>query len=183
MKRCVIIFFTLLAYLFLPQLEALNRDYRSDCEEDNTYQNYYYHYCLYHAPVHSPDGIASALLNLIPALGPECRNCYDQSIYLGYLDLDFKKYLPHLKQHLEYSSQYTGCFCLWPESSQEAAQISDTAYILFRDLISTTALSNLIEDERKQKKLIENPCWFLNKHGLTISFIAQQFRFFSHYAT
>ena len=181
MKRHVTIFFTLLAYLFLPQLEALNRDYRSDCEEDNNYQNYYYPYCLYHAPGNSSTGIDSDLLNLIPATGPECRNCYDQSIYLGYLDLDFKKYLPHLKQHLEYSAQHADCYCLWPEYSQEAAQISDTAYILFRDLISTTALSNLIEDESEQKELVENPCWFLNKHGLAISFIAQQFRFSDYY--
>lgn len=181
MKRYITIFLTLLACLFLPQLEALNRDYHSDCEEDNTYQHYYYPYCLYHAPVNSPKGVESDLLNLIPATGPECRNCYDQSIYLGYLDLDFRKYLSHLKQHLEYSGQHTDCFCLWPEYSQEAAQISDTAYLLFRDLISTTALSNLIDDENEQKELVENPCWFLNKHGLAISFIAQQFRFSDYY--
>src|SRR5438128_929178 len=138
MKHYLVIFFAILASLFLPQLEALNRDYRSDCENnDNIYQHYYYPYCLYHAPVDFPDEISSDLLDFIPATGPECRKCYKQSLYLGYLDLDFKKYLSHLKQHLEYSSHHTGCFCLWPEYSQEAAQISDTAYILFRDLIFT----------------------------------------------
>jgi tetratricopeptide (TPR) repeat protein len=182
MKRYVTILFTLLAYLFLPQLEALNSDYRSDCDEDETYQNYYKPYCLYHAPGNYPNGISHELFYLIPQTGPaECCQCYDLSCYLGYIDYDFKKHLPHLKQHLEYSSQHTDCFCLWPEYSQEAAQISDTAYLLFRDLISTTALSNLIEDENEQKELVENPCWFLNKHGLTISFIAQQFRFSDYY--
>jgi tetratricopeptide (TPR) repeat protein len=181
MKRYVTIFFTLLAYLFLPQLEALNRDYRSDCEEDNTYQNYYNPYCLYHAPGSSAKETLSYFSNLIPATGPECTSCYDSSIYIGYLDVDFKKYLCHLKQQLEYSDQHANCDCLWPEYSQEAAQISDTAYLLFRDLISTTALSSLIEDENSQKELVENPCWFLNKHGLTISFIAQQFRFSDYY--
>ncbi len=53
--------------------------------------------------------------------------------------------------------------------------------MLFRDLINTTALSNLLENEEKQKKFIENPGWFLNKHGLTISFVAQQFRFSDYY--
>jgi tetratricopeptide (TPR) repeat protein len=182
MKRCVTIFFTLLAYLFLPQLEALNRDYRSDCDEDETYQNYYKPYCLYHAPGNYPDGISHELFYLIPQTGPaECCQCYDLSCYLGYIDYDFKKYLPHLKRHLEYCSQHNDCVCYWPEYSQEAALISDTAYILFRDLISTTALSNLIEDENQQKELVENPCWFLNKHGLTILFIAQQFRFSDYY--
>lgn len=182
MKRYVTIFFTLLAYLFLPQLEALNRDYRSDCDENETYQNYYKPYCLYHAPGNYPDGISHELFYLIPQTGPaECCKCNKLSCYLGYIDLDFKKYLPHLKQHLEYCSQHNDCVCYWPEYSQEAALISDTAYILFRDLISTTALSNLIEDEREQKELVENPCWFLNKHGLTISFIAQQFRFSDYY--
>ncbi len=182
MKCYVTIFFTLLAYLFLPQLEALNRDYRSDCDEDETYQNYYKPYCLYHAPGNYPDGISHELFYLIPQTGPaECCKCYDLSCYLGYIDYDFRKYLPHLKRHLEYCSQQNDCVCYWPEYSQEAALISDTAYILFRDLISTTALSNLIEDESQQKELVENPCWFLNKHGLTISFIAQQFRFSDYY--
>lgn len=167
--------------IFLSQLEALNRDYRFDCEEDNTYQDYYYPYCLYHVPFNFPKGIPSKLLKCIPKTGPECRECSSSSIYLGYLDLDFKKYLPNLKQQLEYCSQYIDCACLWPEYSLEAAQISDTAYLLFRDLISTTALSNLIENERDQRKLVENPCWFLNKHGLTISFIVHQFRFSDYY--
>ncbi len=183
MKRYVTIFFTLCIYLFLLQIEALNRDYCSDCEEDNTYQYYYYPYCLYHAPGNSPEGLPSNLLHLIPATGSECKDCYNSSIYLGYLDIDFKKYFPHLKQQLEYCNQYKNCGCLWPEYSQEAAQISDTAYLLFRDLISTTALSCLIENESEQRELIKNPYWFLNKHGLTISFIAQQFRFSDYYFT
>lgn len=180
MKRYATVFFIFLVNLILTQLEALNRDYKSDCDGDNTYQYYYYPYCLCHAPDNSPDEINYALLKYIPATGPECRNCYNRSIYLGYIDLDFRKYLPHLNHQLKYSSQYTDCFCLWPEYSQEAAQINDTAYILFRDLISTTALSNLITDEIQQREFVDNPCWFLNKHGLSISFIAQQFRF-SHY--
>lgn len=181
MKRCVIISFTLLIYLFLTQLEALNRDYYFNCEKDNTYQNYYDPYCLDHAPGNSPEGVPSYLLDLIPADGPECMDCCESSIYLGYFDLDFKKYITHLKQQLEYFSKHRNCFCLWPEYSQKAAQISDTAYLLFRNLISTTALSNLIENENAQRELVENPCWFLNKHGLTISFIVQQFRFSDYY--
>lgn len=182
MNRYAVIFFALLTSLFLPHLEALNRDYRSDCDEDESYQNYYKPYCLYHAPGNYPDGISHELFYLIPQTGPaECCQCYDLSCYLGYIDLDFRKYLPHLKRHLEYCSQHNDCVCYWPEYSQEAAQISDTAYLLFRDLISTTALSNLQEIESEQKEFINNPAWFLNKHGLTISFIVQQFRFSDYY--
>lgn len=181
MRRCMPILFAVFAILFLPQMAALNRDFRSDCEDDNTYQNYYYPSCLKDAPGDRPEGIKSDLLNLIPATGPTYRDCWDQSIYLGYIDLDFKKYLFHLNQHLEYQSQHSDCLCLWPEYSQEAALISDTAYLLFRDIISTTALSNLLENENEQRELIENSCWFLNKHGLTVSFIVQQFRFSDYY--
>jgi tetratricopeptide (TPR) repeat protein len=182
MNRYAVIFFALLTSFFLPHLEALNRDYRSDCDEDESYQNYYKPYCLYHAPGNYPDGISHELFYRIPQTGPaECCQCYDLSCYLGYIDLDFRKYLPHLKRHLEYCSQHNDCVCYWPEYSQEAAQISDTAYLLFRDLISTTALSNLQEIESEQKEFINNPTWFLNKHGLTISFIVQQFRFSDYY--
>ncbi len=181
MKQYVTIFFTLWTCFVLSPLEALNRDYRADCVDDTTYQNYYYNYCLYHAPTASLEEIPSRLLYLIPETGPRCRNCYDLSIYLGYVDSDFQKYFHHLKQQLEYSDQHRDCHCLWPEYSQEAAQISDMAYLLFRDLVCTTALSSLIEDEKAQRELVENSDWFLNKHGLTISFIAQQFRFSDYY--
>jgi len=185
MKHYMIVFFALLS-IYLPQLEALNRDYRSDCEEDNTYQQYYYPYCLWHAPGELPREIDYDILDRIPKTGPECRYCYSSSIYLGYVDQDFKKYTPHLKQQLEYYIQHwnyvdLGCTCLWPEYSQDAAEISDIAYLLFRDLISTTALSNLLEDENEQREFVENNGWFLNKHGLTVSFIVQQFRFSDYY--
>lgn len=111
--HCITTLFTLLA-LFLSQLEALNSDYHSDCELDETYQNY-------------------------------------------------------------------DCYCLCPEYSEEAAEIKDTAYILFCDLISTTALSNLIEDEQVQRELVGNTSCFLNIHELARSFVDQRFRFSYYY--
>lgn len=172
---------TALLLIVSSSLFALNRDYKSDCDEDNSYQSYYYPYCPRHAPDGYPDWLPSSLVKFIPATGPECRKCYDRSIYLGYVDPDFKKYCSHLEQQLEHCSQHTNCNCYWPEYSLEAAQISDSAYLLFRDLISTTALSNLLDNENEQRSFIDNPGWFLNKHGLTISFIAQQFRFSDYY--
>ena len=93
MKRYILISCALLAYLFLPQLEALNRDYHFDCEEDKTYQNYYQPYCFDHAPGNFLEDIDSDLLYLIPENGPECKDCCDESIYLGYIDIDFRKYI------------------------------------------------------------------------------------------
>lgn len=170
-----------LLLLLSSNLCALNRDYKTDCDEDSRYQNYYYPYCLQHAPGDYPDWLSSRLVKFIPTIGPKCKNCHSKSIYLGYIDPDFRKYRAHLEQQLEHSSQYTSCNCYWPEYSLEAAKISDAAYLLFRDLISTTALSNLLDNEKEQRTFIDNPGWFLNKHGLTISCIAQQFRFSDYY--
>jgi tetratricopeptide (TPR) repeat protein len=166
--------------LFLSSsLFALNRDYRFDCNEDSAYRAYYYPYCVEHVPSY-PNWLPSRLVKLIPATGPQCHECYNPSIYIGYIDPDFRKYRDHLQQQLEYCSRYKNCTCYWPEYCPEAAQISDTAYLLFNDLILTTALSNFLQDEKEQRKFIWNRGWFLNEHGLTLAFIIQQFRF-SHY--
>ncbi len=172
--------FTALFLIVFSNLLGLNRDYKTDCDEDNAYQNYYYPYCLIHAP-NAPDWIASSLVDHIPSTGPTCRRCNKKSIYLGYIDPDYKKYRSHLEQQLKHSEQHTNCNCYWPEYSSEAADISNLAYFLFKDLISTTALSNLLDDENEQRAFVDNSGWFLNKHGLTISFIAQQFRFSDYY--
>lgn len=193
MKHWTIVFITLLATLFLPQIEALNRDYQPDhskifhswCEEDESfYEENDYYFCAEHCwfqLLKKPLGIGIFYFYGIPAIGPNCTCCGHPSIYLGYVDQEFKKYTIHLKQHLEYSSKHKECVCYWPECSQEAAQISDTAYLLFQDLISTTALSNLLQNESQQKEFIENTALFLDQHELTISFIAQQFRFSDYY--
>lgn len=178
-KKCLFFLFCFFN-LFFCQLEALNRDYRNDCDEDNQFQNYYKPFCLDHVPETFPD-ISSDLIYLIPETGPKCSKCNYRSCYLGYIDVDYRKYLSHLKHHLEYTNQNSDCFCLWVEHSQEAAHISDTAYVLFRDLISTTALSHLLENESEQREFINNPGWFFNRHGLTLSFIIQQFRFSNYY--
>jgi hypothetical protein len=136
--------------------------------------NFYYPYCPNHSPDGYPDWIPSNLINRIPTSKVQCLKCKNKSIYLGYIDPDFKKFRSHLIHQLKYSAKHSQCQCLWPEYSPKAAKISDAAYLLFRNLLTTTALSELLEDEKKQKKFLENPGWFLNKHGLTISFIAQQ---------
>lgn len=183
MKLYFNILFALCTILFYSDLDALNRDYKNNCDKDNSFRHYYEHYCIEHAPGECPDDIDCALLSLIPATGPKCRDCDEKSIYLGYLDPDFQKYKIHLSRQLEYINYnyYYNCTCYWPEYSYEASQISDLAYLLFRDMITSTKLLNLIKDEKEQKKFINNPGWFLNIHGLTISFIAQQFRFTDYY--
>lgn len=193
MKRNFIIFFVLFIYLFrLPPLDALNRDYLIDyptifhsyCgEEENFNPNEDYYFCVEDCLDQiweKPIGIRSILFYYIPETGPACTCCGNPSIYLGYMDRDHIKYISHFKQHLEYSSQQKKCLCLWPEYSKEAAQISDMAYLLFRDLISTTVLSVLLENENEQKEFVQNT-GLLNTHGLSISFIAHQFRFSDYY--
>lgn len=188
--------FSILFVTCLSQLEALKRDYvcsSERCTEEKMKdeihsKNYYkyYYYCLNHALDHLSKDINPDLLYLIPANGPACDNnsCGKSSIYKGYLAADFKKYRPHLQKQLEYCSVNKECLCLWPECSEEAAEISDTAYTLFDELISSTALSNLSEDlevQLKLRELIDKPHCCLTKHGLTLCFIAQQFRFSDYY--
>ena len=172
------VYFSTLMIAFLlifSNLFSLYRDYKTDCDEDNRYYHYYSPYCFNHAPDNDQDWISSRLIQYIPANNPTCCKCEKPSIYLGYVDPDFRKYRSHFIHQLEHCQKHSKCQCYWPEYSSISAEISDKAYLLFRDLITTTALSNLLENEEKQKNFIENPGWFLNKHGLTISFIAQQF--------
>lgn len=97
-------FYFLLAILLLAisNLFALHRDYKSDCEEDNRYQQYYNPYCLGHAPDDYRGWLSTSLAKYIPARGPTCCECEKHSIYLGYLDPDFKKYRLHFIHQLEY---------------------------------------------------------------------------------
>jgi hypothetical protein len=153
MKNFLLIL-TFFLSISLSDALALNRDYKSDCDEDNSYQFYYQAYCLKHAPNGYPSWISPNLYKLIPAEGIRCCKCYDQSSYLGYTDPDFEKYRSHLERQLKYFSQHKSCKCYWPEFSSEAAKISDLAYILFRNLISTTALSSLLNNESAQRDFI-----------------------------
>ncbi len=167
--------------LLIVNLFSLNREYRSDCDEDNRFQDYYNPCCSNHAPCGFPDWIFSNLIKLIPATGAECIKCNKKSIYLGYLDPDFKKYRSHFINQLQYYKRNSNCDCYWPEYSSRASKINDSAYLLFRELISNTALSDLLKYPEEQRIFIGNPGWFLNSHGLTVSFIAQQFRFSDYY--
>lgn len=178
MQRYIATLLTLWLYLFIPCLEALNRDYCHDCEGVNYYS---LPYCLSCSPGISTNEIP--YIHLIPATQPKCseHHCSNLSVYQGYLDYDFRKYRSHLVQQLKHFSQNSDCICLWPEHSQEAAQISDMVYLLFFDLISTTALSNLIGNLVEQNELLDNYAWNFNKHGLAMAFIALQFRFSDYY--
>lgn len=182
MKRCVVII--LFAILFLPKLEALNRDnYSGDYPCCYCYYHYFYRY-------HFPDpiffsefsnSIPIELIQLIPSKDTcAIGGCKNSLIYLGYTDPDFRKYRVHLKRHLEYYSQHRDCNCYLLESSQEAAYINDTAYALFEELIFTTALSNLLCNKSEQKKIINNFKW-LDEDRLVTSFVVLQFRFSDYY--
>ncbi|HEV8050948.1 MAG TPA: hypothetical protein VGP47_00520 [Parachlamydiaceae bacterium] len=176
----------------MSELQSLSRDYTPDyiqilcalCDEDDFEEGEEYHFCVehcWHQLRTKPSEIRTFYFYQIPGTGPECTCCDFPSIYLSYVDQDFKKYTSHLKQQLEFYSDHKECTCYWPEYSQEAGQISDMAYLLFRDLISTTALSKLLTREKEQRKFIENSYSFLGKHKLTISLIAQQFWFSDYY--
>lgn len=190
MKNHAIIF-VLFIHIF-SSLEALNRDYLTYVYDENgcpyylDYNNNCYYqsdfYCLYHIPFDVPKEIDPFLLKLVPETEFMCESdCFNSPLYLGYIDPNHNKYLSHFRQHLEYTIQHPNCLCLWPECSQESAQISDTAYLLFRDLILTTALSNLIENKILQSEFLEIVDFPFTQHGLAVSLIAQQFRFSDYY--
>lgn len=184
MKRYTFIFFALFAFLFLQKLESLKRDYDS-CTHPHCFEHLTQAQLKY--ALLTPD-----LTPLLPAVGKRCisdenvttreiRYCPNLSIYPGYISFGYTKYSPHLKRHLEYCQKNRDCTCYWPEYSKEAAQISDYAYLLFKDLIITTALSELLDDEKEQLKFtLSQEGWF-NKHGLTIALIAKQLHFIDYY--
>ena len=192
MRRYWLIFIVF-ANLLPFQLKALNRDYSF---------SYYCRHCTEHIPIPQLkySKLTSELSLLIPHGNKQCvtKYYYDEddddyyegpqrsytcpnfAIYEGYIDYAFLRYSFHLKRHLEYCQKNPSCHCYWPEYSQEAAEISDTAYLLFRDLILTTKLSMLLDDS-KQQIAFNTDILDLNLHGLTIAFIAKQLHFYDYY--
>lgn len=174
--------FTLFVSIFF-HLEALNRDFPTRGHP----------HCFKHltpAQLRSSE-LTHELAYFLPATGKQCiededfihgiKYCPNKSMYHGYVDFNYSKYRHHLRRHLEYCSQHPDCNCYWPEHSQAAAEISDCAYLLFRDLILTTALSDLLDDFDEQMRFIETDLTLLNAHGLSISFIAKQLHFIDYY--
>lgn len=185
-----ILLFCLLFIHFLPQMEALNRDY-----SDRTFPH-----CFSHLTPSQlkQSNITHELARFIPAFDRQCIEkadyypeyrkwhftyCPNLSFYFGYIDFSYCKFRSHLRRHLEYCQKYPDCTCFWPELSQNAnaANISDTAYLLFRDLILTTALSSLLEDDEEQCEFILTDTEYCNIHGLTIALIARQLHFIDYY--
>lgn len=133
------------------------------------------------------------LLRLLPQYLPEarcvacldkedfhCKRCRKPVNYQGYLDPDFRIFNFQLEQQLSYFQTQPDCECYWPELSEDAAQVSDQAYLLFEELFRTTFLKSLINNQKEQNFLIGSSYWNLNLHGLSVAFVCQSF-WFSHY--
>ncbi len=163
--------------LFSSSLMALHRDYHLSFDQSN----FYYPYCLKHTPGNYRDWVPGQLANLIPITGSACLTCNQTSIYPGYLDPVFQQYSIHLIHQLNYTKKNPTCHCYWPEYSPQAAIINDQAYLLFRNLIRTTALANLITDEAAQRTFAGNFNYIFNEHGVTLCFVSKQFRFSDYY--
>jgi hypothetical protein len=166
--------------IFTSNIYALNRDY-----QDYDAQDYHLEcctpYCANHVPWVIPEWKNLYELKYFPTIDVGCIYCSAKSIYAGYYDVDFQKYSSHLDQQIKYCEKHKKCTCYWPELSLEAAEISDYAYELFKDLISTTALSNFQNSKELQKDFFNNRFRPLNLHGMTIAFIAHQFCFSDYY--
>lgn len=96
---------------------------------------------------HFPSSIPDKLLKFIPETGPICEysaNCGRKSVVSGYLDPEIQKYSTHFHQFLVYCSTNQECNCYWPEYSNKADYIHEMAFLLFRDLIFTTVLSDIV---------------------------------------
>lgn len=180
-------------FFFLSQLGALNREY----DEYEWWAGCWCNpVCIKHLDNYDYH-IPKNLIKLIPLSGKKCLwsiYCQGISIYPGYWDPRYVKYSGHLDRHLKYCQTNSNCFCFWPERSFAAAQISDLAYSLFKDLILSTALSNLIEEDPsaynafQEQKLFEYyfdsssySYYDFSLHGLVLFFIAKQLHFVDYY--
>ena len=104
--------------------------------------------CLKHYTVARFSEIGENLLQYLPSIRKSrCRWCSNEAIYLGYIDPRFRRYFTNVARQLEYTKEYSECKCMWPELSQEAAEISNDAHELFFQLFTTTALDTLSADD------------------------------------
>lgn len=110
------------------------------------------------------------------------KRCEKGGIYPGYFEFSYFKYISFFKRYLQHLREHSSCQCFWPENSPLAANINNTAYNLFRDLIKNTALSILIDDFDQQNAFLCTKVETLNPHGVTIVFICHSF-FYSDYET
>ncbi len=125
--------------------------------------------------------IQQELLSKIPAMGQPCDDCGAPSIYIGYLDRDSRKHIDHLERELRYTQAHPECTCLWPELSEEASQISEEAYGLYKHLVTSSPLADMLSDSEEQKRFLKVDKGDLNAHGVAVSLIALQFRFSDFY--
>ena len=80
--------------------------------------------------------------------------CNQRSIiYAGYLSDDYLKFSSFFYEYLQYIDQNQSCKCYWPEISNKAATVNNTAYKLFRKLFKSTDLIEMVHDLDQQREL------------------------------
>ncbi len=114
----------------------------------------------------------------LPKVGPPCPGCGQPLPFLGYFGvsrgLEFEFSTGSLCSQLKYNKENGSCSCYWPEYSQRAAKISDTAYELFDDLFSTTALAGKLASIKGRFNL---GCSTLSRHGVISTLIMRKLHF------
>lgn len=189
MKRQILFLFAALILVGLPKLEALKRDqyfYPPDTMDPH---------CVNHITQLQLDCalLTKDLAQLLPSNGRRCIweeyrngdyydvNCPNRAVYSGYIEPEFFKYSHHLKRHLEYCKKNTNCKCFWPEYSDAAGQISDSACFHFKKILKSSALKGLESNYNEQKEFgVTNYDW-LGFNGLMSSLISKQLHFMDYY--
>lgn len=106
--------------------------------------------------------------------------CDKNVIYHGYFSIFLLQFFNLFEHFLEYCNSNPSCYCYWPELSQDACFINDTAYCLFKDLIISTSLSLVVEDSKEQAIFLERYNNDFNLHGVTINAVCHCF-FYTDY--
>lgn len=96
-------------------------------------------------------------------------------IYDGYLSADQNKYFSLFYEYLQHLDQNQECTCFWPEVSKKAAIINNTAYVLFEELFTETALNELVKNKEKQHSFFVRTPGKFSLHGVTLSCVCQSF--------
>lgn len=112
-----------------------------------------------------------------------CPGCeMARQVYAGYFIFKYKRGYPFLGNQINYAKKYPNFEAYWPETSEKAENINNTAVRLFKDLFSTTALRTVLQSPQIRKHFITKSSSVDDLSDvLYISLASQCFRFSDYY--
>lgn len=132
--------------------------------------------------------LLNPLFDYLPSLYNECHLCLAQNFreiakphYAGYFHYTINGKSPFLMRQLEFSKKYPYFEAYWPETSEKAENISEVACQLFKDLMESTAFSQLRKNPELQKDFPVKSWYFGFGGTLHIRLACTCFRFSDFY--